>query len=248
MAALALGLTMAPREASADWLTGSFFTLVGTNTPDGFTGGVMLNPGMTFVDNGRVSLIQTIYTVGGGAQWLDLYFQTVGGGPLASAFSSGWGMQANGIQTSTPEYTIGLYLYFTSNGLAFNPISPLPNSNLGVEPNPINPSLGPVYGTTYNYLGPYTSFNFSVGYTPYSALANGGINPNTANGFHMALEVTPSLASPIPEPSSLCLALIGAAVVGGAAVVRAGRIRGNSPKSTKTYGSVSGAMSRGRPA
>ena len=172
-----------------------------------------LTPGSTTIDNGQLTLTQTIYNVAGGAQWLDLNFQTVGGGQLANNLGDLWEMQANGIQLSAPEFITGFYLYFTLNGTAFNPINQAPGYNLPVEPNPIDPALGPVFGTTYQNLGPFSVVDTYVDSNPYNGLSAEGVDPNTANGFHMALMMTP-----VPEPSTLTLAIIGSGVVGGIVV------------------------------
>ncbi len=206
---VALALAMTAHEASAGLLVGSEYTLVGTNFPDDFSQTVTLAPGMTTIDSGQLTLTQTIYNVRAGVQWLDLYFQTVGGGPLANDFGALWEVQANGLQVSPPVFVTGFFIYWTANGAAFDPINQAPGFNLPVEPNPIDPSLGPVFGNTYQGLGPYSTVGEYAYANPYSGISDEGVDPNTANGFHMAL-----LVNSVPEPSSLSLAAIAAIALG----------------------------------
>ena len=216
MAFLAISFTVVAREAAAGYMVGSSsHGCKGQNAPDNFNEDVTLAPGSTTIDNGQLMLTQTIYNAVCARGELDLNFQTVGGGLLANDLGGLWEMQANGIQLSAPEFITGFYLYFTLNGTAFNPINQAPGYNLPVEPNPIDPALGPVFGTTYQNLGPFSVVDGNVSSGPYNGLSTEGVDPNTANGFHMAIMMTP-----VPEPSTLSLAIIGSGVIGGMVVVQ----------------------------
>lgn len=199
-------------EVSAGWLAGSSLTVsvddsaLGTN----FNQNVTLGSGMTSLDGGEMTVAQSIIPSSATSQWLTFHFESASGGPLAGDPHADWRIQLSNVQTSSPANVTTLIVYWTVNGVATSPINPA-SGFTNVEPNPINPSLGPVYAffPTPSALG-YTSSSWFVFANPYNFISQGGINPSSANGFTFGLLET----DVVPEPSSLCSLMIGAGVLG----------------------------------
>ena len=202
------GPVAAPPGAPDPSLTGTTISISGTNFPTNFgPQTVPLDGGTHLINNGTVSLTETI-TPAGSAEWVDLNFKTVNGGPIGGNPNLSWRIDPT-FQFATPVTLNGHYDYWTLNGTSVGPIFPF-GVFTNVQPNPINPALGDVYLATYT-SPPLTSFDNFVFITPYSFSSVGGMDPATDNDFHNGLLV--SGVSTIPEPSSLILC--GIAVVLG---------------------------------
>jgi len=210
-----------PPEASAGFRIGGPLTVSIDDSPIGtnFSQTVTLSPGMTTLDQGEMTLTQSLFTTGPNTQWLVLDLEATGGRLLAGNLSGFWSIGAD-TALSAPVGFTGFFGYWSVNGAPTNPINPF----LGITniyTDPINPSIGLVYGSIFPQ--PIASGTTSLALpnltyvTPYSAISEGGMNPNAVNGFVTGLQVT---NSSVPEPSSLCLGAIGAVVAAGAVLAR----------------------------
>ena len=228
LGALAVGWMLAtPYEASADLAVGGPLIVTVDDSPisTDFTQTVTLGAGMTTLDQGEMTLAQTVVSTGPGVQWLVLDFQATGGRLLAGNLNGNWAIDANPALSSPSGFT-GVFGYWSINGAPSNPISPFANGFLTkVETDPLDPSISPVYGEEFGsaIVSGTTSLPLNLLFLdPYSDFINqGGMNPNLINGFVIGIQVTNSA---VPEPSSLCLGAIGAVVAGGAAVARRRRL------------------------
>jgi hypothetical protein len=193
---------------------GGTFTVQGTNFTTNYSQTATVGV-PTLVDNGQILMTETINPSAKGGEWDDFSFTTVNGGPLAGNINAFWNLQFFGVPTTRKALWDNAYVYWTVNGQAVSPINPFGSGSLGdVNPNPINPALGPVFGAGAPVLieGPATSFDATpfVFVSPYSLVSEGGVDPNTANGLHLGFYFVP--ASPVPEPSGIVL--LSAAGVG----------------------------------
>ncbi len=221
--ALSLGWMLAtPSEASAGFLVGGTLTISVDDSPIGtnFSQNVTLGPGMTTLDQGEMTLTQTLAPSGPNAQWLVLDLEATGGRLLAGNLSGFWSIGAD-TSLSAPGGFTGVFAYWSVNGVPTNPINPWGSGFIeDVGTNPVDPSLNPVFGAIFSH--PIASGTTSLSLpdlvlvSPYSHISAGGMNRNAVNGFVIGLQVTNSSIS-VPEPSSLYLGAIGAVI---AAAVR----------------------------
>jgi PEP-CTERM motif-containing protein len=225
LGALIVGWMLAtPSEVSAGFLIGGTLTISVDDSPIGtnFSQNVTLNPGMTTLDLGEMTLTQSLVTTGPNTQWLVLDLEATGGRLLAGNLSGFWEIGADAALAAPGGFT-GVFGYWSVNGVPTNPINPFGGGFLGfVESDPVNPSISPVFGEEFGHAiaTGTTVLNLPglVFVSPYSHIAAGGMDPSAVNGFVIGLEVTNSQS--VPEPSSLCLGAIGAALAGGAALGR----------------------------
>ena len=222
---LALGWMLAiPSGASAGFLVGGNLTVavddsaIGTN----FSQTVTLGPGTTTLTGEMMTLGQSLVTTGPNTQWLVLDFEATGGHLLAGNLSGFWSIGADAALAAPGGFT-GVFGYWSVNGAPTNPINPWGSGFIDfVETDPLNPSIKPVFGYEFGHaIASGTTVidlpNLTL-VSPYSHISAGGMNPNAVNGFVIGLEVTNTQS--VPEPSSLCLGAIGAALAGGAALSR----------------------------
>jgi hypothetical protein len=226
--AMAVGWMLAtPYEASADLAVGGPLIVTVDDSPnsDNFTQTVTLGAGMTTLDQGEMTLAQTVVSTGPGVQWLVLDFEATGGSLLAGNLSGDWAIDADPALSSPSGFT-GVFGYWSVNGVQSSSIAPFANGFLTqIETDPLNSNISPVYGEEFGsaivsgttslpldllFLDPYSSF-----------ISEGGMNPNAINGFVIGIQVTNSA---VPEPSSLCLGALGAVVAGGGALARRWRL------------------------
>jgi hypothetical protein len=194
---------------------GSSLTFGGTNLPGACTD-TTCSDTVTFssvpvlIDGGALLLYETQVATGPNGEWDVWHLSTVGGGSLAGDINADWDL--------VMDYTLSKAVNFdavadqwTVNG---TPVSPL--SNFGAiccatASNPILP--GEAY---YNsgFSGPLPAGVENdwqqIFVDPYSFVADGGINPSTANGFNFALHFT--LQTPVPEPASFVV--LGSGLLG----------------------------------
>jgi hypothetical protein len=187
---------------------GGTFTVQGTNFTTNYSQTATVGV-PTLVSNNQVLLTETINPTAGGGEWDDFSFTTVNGGPLAGNINAFWRLQFFGIPTTQSAIWDNAYIYWTVNGQAVDPIHPFAGGSFGiVNPNPIDPSLGPVFGAGSPVLieGPTTSFDATpfAFLSPYSFVSAGGVDPSTANGLHIGFHFD-SAVTPAPEPSSIVL-------------------------------------------
>jgi hypothetical protein len=186
---------------------GSTFTVSGTNFTSNFSQTATVGT-PTLIDNGQIMMSESINPAAGGGEWDVFTFSTVNRGPLAGNINGFWNVEFSGVTTSKPAIWDNAFIAWTVNGQAVSPINPFAGGSLGeVNPNPINPALGPVFGAGSPVLieGPATSFDATpfVFASPYSLIANGGVDPSTANGLELAYHFDPAV--PVPEPSGIVL-------------------------------------------
>ncbi len=218
-----------PYEASAGLLVGGALTVSVDDSPinTNFSQTLTLGPGTTTLDQGEMTLSQTLVSTGPGVQWLVLDFEATGGRLLAGDLNGFWSIGADTALSSPGGFT-GVFGYWSVNGAPSSPITPIPTFGFvgNVETDPLNPSISPVYGE--EFPGPIVSGTTSlalpnlVSFDPFSYyIGQGGMNANAINGFVIGIQVT---NASVPEPSSLCLGAIGAIVAGGATLARRGRL------------------------
>jgi PEP-CTERM motif len=215
---LFLAALASPPQASAGWLVGSQLQISISDDPAGnsFNGTVTLGAGTTTIDNGLLTLTQTLVPEGPNAEWLVLDYQATGNGLIGGNPGIYWNYTATG-QTDGQTILSARFFNWTANGSFFNSIQPLGGDG-NIEPDPLNPGLGNVFsvgsvantGSTWS-LGAYLS-------PSYSYIGDAGINANTANGFVFAGLVTNAA---VPEPSSLVL--LGIASLGGLVAMKVRR-------------------------
>jgi hypothetical protein len=203
-----------PASASAGWLVGSAMSVGVQDSPLGtnFTQNVTLARGTTTLDSGEMTLTQTLVTSGPNSQWLLLDFEATNGGLLAGN-PSGYFQINQSSQLSEPGNFTGFFNDWSVNGKPTGPISAF--GGFTTETNPINASLGLVYGSFFLDPTVRTSIGTYAFVSPYSLIASGGMDPNSVNGFTMGIQITN-----VPEPSSLTLTAIGSVVAGGAVMSR----------------------------
>jgi hypothetical protein len=208
----------APRSASADWLIGSSMTISVDDSPLGtsFSQNVTLGPGTTVLDQGELTLTQTLVSVSPGTQWIVLDYQATGGRLIGADPNINWEYSAIG--KCTPSIGAQWFFNWTIDGSFINSINEGgPWAEVG--PDPINPALGNVF----NYMGPLPaagSFDMYAQIYPYSYNGASGVDISKANGFIFGGLIT---AAPVPEPSTLALCGIGGIVLACAARIRKAR-------------------------
>ncbi|CEK13052.1 hypothetical protein [Chthonomonas calidirosea] len=193
---------------------GGTFTLVAQNAPDNFTStfSISSSPITISADNGKLQITESIHAISLNSEWLVLDIETTNGGPLAGDPTQRWSYDLfyPFQQTAFVDEVAG---YWSFNEQAYSPITPFGTGFLAsTAPNPLDPSLGPVFDVMHNPpAGPYPPFSFrhgSVILSPYNILANGGVNPSQANGFHYLVHAF-SAAVPELNGAAALLATLG---------------------------------------
>ncbi|HLH79889.1 MAG TPA: hypothetical protein VKV29_06345 [Chthonomonas sp.] len=200
---LTLGLLMAAQLARPQvFQRGGTFTLSAQNAPDNFTTTFSMSQSPTTIsaDNGKLQITESIHVISPNSEWLLLDIETTNGGPLADNPTQLWSYDLfyPFQQTAFVDEVAG---YWSFNEQAYSPITPFGSGFLAsTAPNPLDPSLGPVFDVMHNPpAGPYAPFTFrhgSVILSPYNILANGGVNPSKANGFHYLVH---AFSATVPE-------------------------------------------------
>lgn len=189
---------------------GESMTWNGTNLPgactdttcsDNFTFGT----GSTLIDGGAMTLTSS-QVMDGRQEWDVFNITTSSGGPLAGDLNSTWEIQAAGFfETSIWN---AFLMQWTANGTPFSPLTNFSGFCCATSTNP-SPVTGEAYYYTRHQLFKSGPGYFYVDAIPYSAMSIGGINPNTANGFTMAIGFMP-----VPEPAVLGMFGFGALLIG----------------------------------
>ena len=220
-----------PYEASAGILVGGALTVIVDDSPidTNFSQTLTVSPGTTTsLDQGEMTVSQTLVSTGAATQWLVLDFEATGGRLLAGDLSGYWSVGAD-LPLSSPGGFTGVFGYWSVSGAASSPINPIPVSGFidNVETDPLNPIISPVYGEEFS--GPIVSGTTSLAlsplvyFDPYSYFIGlGGMNANAINGFVIGMQVTDAS---VPEPGSLALALAALASGGLYSCVRFRRNR-----------------------
>lgn len=199
-------------EARADWAVGTSYQLSFINFPvDGAITTTLDQTTKTV--NTNLTVKETIYADGPNSAWIDFYFSTIDGTPIASNLSGTWRIDINGVQTTEPAMTTGYYVYWTVDG---TPVSPL--SGFGgftsIAPIPTDPDAGNAFVNMIPPEGPKSSFDYFAFLAPYNYLGSSGASILEVNGFHAAIRVNFREPDPVPSPSAAALGVIGTAMVG----------------------------------
>jgi hypothetical protein len=205
----------APREATAGLLLGSTMKLSVQDSPlgSGFTQNVTLGPGTTTLDKGELTLTQSVVIAGPTSEWLVLDYQATGTGLIGANPNINWEYSA--LAQATTSNLTNWFFNWTVNGQFFNSITDNGPWS-GVEPDPINPSLGNVF----SYSGSFpagTSWDLFAQVSPYSYNGDSGVDVSTANGFVFAGLIA---NTSVPEPSSLCLGAVACLIATLGAISR----------------------------
>ncbi|MFO0957165.1 MAG: PEP-CTERM sorting domain-containing protein [Isosphaeraceae bacterium] len=207
LAALGLALSLSAAPARADFLIGGTYQLELTNAPVTATTTQTLNLVANKTVASNLMLTEKIYQDGPNAQWVEFNFRTIDGGPLAGNFNAGWQTYIRSIDLTGPGRFTDFYVYFSHDGTPFSPLNPF--FGVPIAPIPTNPSLGPAWVGSIPNPQPQTTIDLFTQVSPYSFLANSGVNINTANSYTIAGRV-----AAVPEPSSVALTGLGLAGLG----------------------------------
>ncbi len=177
-------------------------------------------PGITTV--GDVQVFSVATPTAGGGEWVDFFFSTASGGPLAVNSNALWQIDANFTLTQAANFN-GIEDQWTTGGAS-------PPNGLGGTAVPLaslTPSgfinvagTGPIgdgyvngYGTTGTPFSDLISSgpqDFATFVSPYSFANTGGGIPTDANGFNIALHF-----DPVPLPPAVLLLGVGLLRLGG---------------------------------
>lgn len=202
VAALTLFSVEAP---SAVIVPNSTIDISGVNLPSG-NASVSTTIGAT-VSVGGLSITTGIVHDGANSDWFTM--DVFAGGSLAGNINSGWSLSVAGIDFTDTTNFDSVFLYWTDDGVPFNPIQTFGGIAYQGQNSPINPAIGPVFSNSGFSVPTNGDFNPIVSVFPYSFLNSGGVNPSTANDYHQGLRFTLAEVEPppngIPEPGSLAL-------------------------------------------
>jgi uncharacterized protein (TIGR03437 family) len=170
---------------------GSPLTFGGTNTPDTFSDTVIFSSTPAIVDSGKVKIWQQQVPTGPNGEWDIFYMETTGGGTIAGNINAYWAVVMN-YQVSQAAFFDGVVMQWLANGTPFSPLTNgIGSICCAAASNPILPGYS-YYNTGFS--GPIAAGTVTgwqqVFVTPYNIVSNGGVNPNTANGFVFALHFT----------------------------------------------------------
>lgn len=207
---LAVGWTV---NAQAGWQVGSSYDIRLQNFPNAGvvnTSATLDLTTKTVATN--LSVKEFIFADGPNSTWLELDFETLDGGPLASSPDAHWQIDVTGIDTTAPALGSGFYYYWSVDGTPVSPIFAF-GGFLNISTIPAGaPSSGPAYvNVGFPPFGPLTEFGTFAFVSPYSFARDGGIPIDTANGFHMGVRINEVQAA-VPESATLIGAGTGLAL------------------------------------
>ncbi len=214
-AALLASTAAQTAHADALFVTGSTFTVSGTNSPDTFSDTVSLTAGDHLIDGGAVNLNISFVPASGGAEWLVFNYSTVSGGPFASVQDAYWTLNQTGLVAAQALNFIAAYSQFNHDGTALALSNPI-FGGYSVENNPVpgetgsgtgaSGFVGPIAAGPAGQLGAYMS-------TWSGYLGGAGVDSTQVNGYEQALEFVPQVAA-VPEPSTWAMMILGFCGVG----------------------------------
>lgn len=157
----------------------------------------------------------------GGGEWDVFNVSTTNGGPLAGNLNAYWSL-GRGMDISRPSLFDATTLWWTVNGVAVSPIYPF-GGICCPGANAVNPAWGEAYHHTFagQPVDGFVTYNPAIDVSPYNFISQGGMNPDTVNGFDFAFHFDPQ--QPTSEPASMLL--FGSGVLGIAGVLRRRRLR-----------------------
>ncbi|HLI86922.1 MAG TPA: PEP-CTERM sorting domain-containing protein [Bryobacteraceae bacterium] len=221
LAIAGLGAMLIPVSGFANYLEGGTYQVITTNAPDDSTQTLTLNNTTQPVDQGNLTVQTTVLPdmSDPNSQWIDFDFQVAAGSVLARNPDGFWEIQVNDIPLSSPGFFTGFAAYWTINEVAATNIKPI-TGYPAPGPNPVNPSLGEAYSSTFPPSGAPENYIDVYAYVaPFATqLAQAGMDPNAVNGFHLDALVTNAATSAVPEPSTFALgslAVFGLLLVAG---------------------------------
>ncbi|HLI48298.1 MAG TPA: hypothetical protein VKV18_06385 [Chthonomonas sp.] len=200
---------------------GGTFTLNAQNAPDNFTSTFLISQSPTTLsaDNGKLRITESIHVISPNSEWLLLDIETTNGGPLAGDPTKLWSYDLfyPFQKTAFVDEVAG---YWSFNEQAYSPITPFGSGFLAsTAPNPLDPSLGPVFDVMHNPpagpYAPFTSRHGSVVLSPYNILANGGVNPSQANGFHYLVHAFSATVPEMDGSTILLTTILLSSLLGG---------------------------------
>lgn len=194
-------------EVHANVLVGSSYNVAIINGPDGNLNTPVTLDLTTKLLSSNLTITEKLFADGPDSQWIELEFRTVNGGALAANLNGNWRFDVSGIDVDTPSLGSGFYYYWSDNGTPFSAINNFGGFG-GIAPIPTNPSAGPAY--TAIGFPPFSAPDFGAFafVNPYNFISVGGMNPNTADGFHIGIRITNANPT-IPEPTSLSVLSLG---------------------------------------
>jgi hypothetical protein len=189
-------------------VAGSQYTVNNVNFVDTFSENVAFDGIGTvkIIDNGRLMISENEYSTGANSEWVQFNVSTTDGGPLAGDLSAAWQGELDNLQFKVPVAFDAIFSYWTDRGVPFPNIQPL-FGNAIVTTNPLTGN-GEVYLGTDPGATPQMTESMYDWLSPYDQLSGVGIDPNTANGWHIAGHFT--ARSITPEPGALVLFALGA--------------------------------------
>jgi hypothetical protein len=207
LAALVALLISSAVQARADWDTGYDYQIILFNVPvDAVTNVTFDQTEKTVSSN--LTVKETIIPSGPNSWWVQLDFQTIDGGPLATDIDGSWSISVDSLKTTGQSFVDAIYLYWSANGTPASSLLPLPGYTL--EPIPSNPGAGDAYVVKSPPVGPLPTIQFGADLDEYGPTLIGlGMDPQLINGFHFGIHLMT-----IPAPSPLTLGSIGLVAVG----------------------------------
>jgi hypothetical protein len=194
---------------------GSTLTFGGNNLPGDCTDTtcsdtVTFSSTPVLIDNGALSLYMTQAATGPNGEWDVWNLATTDGSPLAGHVGAFWSV-VMGYTLTQPVYFDAVVDQWTVDGTPVSPIADFGGICCAADSNP-----SPISGAAYYHSGfsaPLAAGLQSgwqqVFISPYSFIANGGVDPGAANDFHFALHFTLQNPRSVPEPGSLPLIIAG---------------------------------------
>lgn len=176
---------------------GSPLTFGGTDAPDTFQATTTFGPTKVLVDNGKVQIWQEQQATGSNGEWDVFHIKTVNGGPLAGDINAYWNI--------TMSFTFGAAALFDQvaeqwlvNGQVVGPLQNFSSVCCAKQSSAIFQGWQ-FHNSGFSAPFPAGPFNNwqQIFAQPYNILAQGGVNPSTANEFQFALHFTLQNSPPI---------------------------------------------------
>lgn len=201
--AVFMGTVWQPARAEL-FVSGSSFTVEGTNSPDTFSSPATLSSGVQSLDSGKLLLTVSDVPAADGAEWLIFSYQTASGGPLSQA-TQDWALGELGLQATVPVKAIAGFAQFDDNGTLLNPTAAIfPDTTVAPNPIPGMSGIGQLTIATFSFpAGPLPLIQTFI--DPFSILNEAGIDPSLVTSFSDADEWVPQTPVTAPEPGSLTL-------------------------------------------